>query len=235
MSQSSVINSIGFLNDQKEGGLSTALAALDFDVMVSPSPASFDSSASTSVFEEQALVFADSLFAAAMRMAKNPEDAADLVQETFIKAYRAFDRFEQGTNIKAWLFRILTNTFITQYRKKQREGYTQALDDLEDWQVGDASSLTQTTTRSAEADAIDRMPSGVVRTALANLPEDRRLVVYLADVEGFSYQEIADIMGTPTGTVMSRLHRGRKELREVLGDYAKDIGLLTDEGGDSNA
>ena len=235
MSQSSVVKSIGFLEEEKEGGVSTALAALDFEVMVPLTPDSTDSPASPSVFESQALVFADSLYAAAMRMTKNPEDAADLVQDTFIKAYRAFDRFEQGTNIKAWLFRILTNTFITQYRKKQREGYTQALDDLEDWQVGDASSLTQTTTRSAEADAIDRMPSGAVRTALANLPEDRRLVVYLADVEGFSYQEIADIMGTPTGTVMSRLHRGRKELREALSDYAKDIGLLPGEGGDSNA
>ena len=212
--------------------MSPALAALDSNVMVPPAP---DTSASHSVFESQALVFADSLYAAAMRMTRNPEHAADLVQEHFIKAYRAFDRFEQGTNIKAWLFRILTNTFITQYRKKQREGFTQPLDDLEDWQVGEASSLTQTTTRSAEADAIDRMPSSAVRTALANLPNDRRLVVYLADVEGFSYQEIADIMGTPTGTVMSRLHRGRKDLREALSDYARQTGFLSNQGGDQNA
>lgn len=213
----------------------TPVATLDSGVMVSPTPRPHTTPVDHRVFESQALPFADSLYAAAMRMTRNPEDAADLVQDTFIKAFRAFDRFEQGTNIKAWLFRILTNTFITQYRKKQREGYTQALDDLEDWQVGEAPSLTQTSTRSAEADAIDRMPSGAVRTALANLPEDRRLVVYLADVEGFSYQDIADIMSTPTGTVMSRLHRGRKELREALSDYAKDIGLLPGEGGDSNA
>lgn len=182
-------------------------------------------------FEQQALPFADSLYGAAMRMTKNPEDASDLVQETFIKAFRAYSRFEQGTNLKAWLFRILTNTYITLYRKRQREGYQSALDDMADWQVGDAPSLTQTATRSAEADAIDRMPSGAVKKALSELPEERRLVVYLADVEGFSYQEIADIMDTPTGTVMSRLHRGRNELRTALTEYAKDIGLLDVEGG----
>lgn len=185
-------------------------------------------------FEHQALPFADSLYAAAIRMTKNSEDASDLVQETFIKAFRAYDRFEQGTNLKAWLFRILTNTYITLYRKRQREGYQSALDDMADWQVGEAPSLTQTRTRSAEADAIDRMPSAVVRDALSALPDERRLVVYLADVEGFSYQEIADIMDTPTGTVMSRLHRGRSELREALAGYAKDIGLLPDDGGESH-
>jgi RNA polymerase sigma-70 factor, ECF subfamily len=169
-----------------------------------------------------------------MRMTKNPEDASDLVQETFIKAFRAFSRFEQGTNLKAWLFRILTNTYITLYRKRQREGYQSALDELADWQVGDAPSLTQTSTRSAEADAIDKMPSGVVKKALSDLPEERRLVVYLADVEGFSYQEIADIMDTPTGTVMSRLHRGRSELRSALTEYAKDIGLLAVDGGEED-
>ena len=183
-------------------------------------------------FEKQALPFADSLYGAAMRMTKNPEDASDLVQETFIKAFRAYERFEQGTNLKAWLFRILTNTYITLYRKRQREGYQSALDDMADWQVGDAPSVTQTSTRSAEADAIDRMPSGVVKKALSDLPEERRLVVYLADVEGFSYQEIADIMDTPTGTVMSRLHRGRSELRNALTEYAKDIGLLNRDGGE---
>ena len=183
-------------------------------------------------FENQALPFADSLYAAAMRMTKNPEDASDLVQETFIKAFRAYARFEQGTNLKAWLFRILTNTYITLYRKRQREGYQSALDDMADWQIGDAPSLTQTTTRSAEAEAIDRMPSVAVRKALSDLSEERRLVVYLADVEGFSYQDIADIMDTPTGTVMSRLHRGRRELRDALSSYAKDIGLLPEDGGE---
>jgi len=183
-------------------------------------------------FERQALPFADSLYGAAMRMTKNPEDASDLVQETFIKAFRAYAQFEQGTNLKAWLFRILTNTFITLYRKRQREGYQSALDDLADWQVGEAPSLTQTATRSAEADAIDKMPSVAVRKALSDLPEERRLVVYLADVEGFSYREIANIMDTPTGTVMSRLHRGRSDLRAALTDYAKEIGFLTEGGGE---
>jgi RNA polymerase sigma-70 factor (ECF subfamily) len=185
-------------------------------------------------FEQQALPFADSLYGAAMRMTKNPDDASDLVQETFIKAFRAFPRFEQGTNMKAWLFRILTNTYITLYRKRQREGYQSALDNMADWQVGDAPSLTQTVTRSAEAEVIDRMPSSAVKQALSDLPEERRLVVYFADVEGFSYQDIADIMDTPTGTVMSRLHRGRSELRAALAEYAKEIGLLTDEGGVAN-
>jgi len=206
---------------------------LDSGVMVSPTPRP-PHATNHELFEAQALPFTDSLYAAAMRMTRHPEDAADLVQDAMIKAYRAFDRFEQGTNIKAWLFRILTNTFITQYRKKQREGYVDALDQLEDWQVGQAPSLTQTATRSAEADAIDRMPSVAVRRALADLPEDRRLVVYLADVEGFSYQDIADIMDTPTGTVMSRLHRGRKELREALSDYARELGYLANTGGESH-
>jgi RNA polymerase sigma-70 factor (ECF subfamily) len=205
---------------------------LDLGVMV---PVSSDSVRPPDLrvdFEQQALPFADSLYGAAMRMTKNPDDASDLVQETFIKAFRAYSRFEPGTNLKAWLFRILTNTYITLYRKRQREGYQAALDEMADWQIGDAPSMTQTATRSAEADAIDRMPSVAVRKALSDLPEDRRLVVYLADVEGFSYQEIADIMDTPTGTVMSRLHRGRRDLRKALTDYAVEIGLLNEEGGE---
>lgn len=212
--------------------MSAPSSTLDLIAMV---PVSSDSVSPTDVradFEQQALPFADSLYGAAMRMTKNPEDASDLVQETFIKAYRAYSGFEQGTNLKAWLFRILTNTYITLYRKRQREGYQSALDDMADWQVGEAPSLTQTATRSAEADAIDRMPSGAVKKALSELPEERRLVVYLADVEGFSYQEIADIMDTPTGTVMSRLHRGRSELRGALTEYAKEIGLLSEDGGE---
>jgi RNA polymerase sigma-70 factor (ECF subfamily) len=179
------------------------------------------------VFVEQALPFTDQLYAAAMRLSKNPSDAADLVQETFLKAYQSFHQFEQGTNLKAWLYRILTNTYINVYRKKTKEGFTQALDDLEEWQVGDAESLTQTSTRSAEAEAIDRMPASVVKDALYELPEDFRMAVYFADVEGFSYQEIADIMDTPLGTVMSRLYRGRRLLRERLADYAKNQGYDT--------
>lgn len=176
-------------------------------------------------FVETAMPFADQMYAAALRMARNPSDAADLVQETFLKAFQAYARFEPGTNMKAWLYRILTNTYITLYRKRQREGYSQALEELEEWQVGGAESLTQSASRSAELEAIDRLPNEAVRKALHDLPEERRLVVYLADVEGFSYQEIADIMGTPTGTVMSRLHRGRKDLRAALADYARDMGV----------
>lgn len=178
------------------------------------------------LFEEQALVFMDQLYAAALRMTRNPADAGDLVQETYVKAYAAFRSFEQGTNLKAWLYRILTNTYINIYRKNQREPYQSAIDELEDWQVGGAESLTQgRSTRSAEAEAIDHLPDSDVKAALQAIPEDFRLAVYLADVEGFSYQEIADIMKTPVGTVMSRLHRGRRLLRDLLADYARERGI----------
>ncbi len=199
----------------------TAVACLDWELMTEDQPVSRFHRRKSDDFTSQTMVFADSLYAAALRMTRNPDDAADLVQDTFIKAYTAWDRFEQGTYLKAWLFRILTNTFITAYRKRQKEGFSASLSELEDWQVGESESLTQRTNRSAELEAIDRMPSEAVRTALANLPEDRRLVIYLADVEGFSYQEIADIMATPIGTVMSRLHRGRRDLREALGEYSR--------------
>ena len=178
------------------------------------------------LFAEQAIPYMDQLYAAAMRMTRNPADAGDLVQETYVKAYAAFTSFEQGTNLKAWLYRILTNTFINSYRKNQREPYQGAIDDLEDWQLGSAESLTQgRTTRSAEAEAIDHLPDSDVKQALQSIPEDFRLAVYLADVEGFSYQEIADIMKTPVGTVMSRLHRGRRLLRDLLADYARERGI----------
>ncbi|TQO19094.1 RNA polymerase sigma-70 factor (ECF subfamily) [Rhodoglobus vestalii] len=174
-------------------------------------------------FEEQALPYMDQLFGAAMRMTRNPSDAADLVQETFVKAFQAFAQFQQGTNLKAWLYRIQTNTFINIYRKAQRNPYQGTIDELEDWQLGGAESITQSvSTRSAEAEAIDHLPDSAVKDALQSIPEDFRLAVYFADVEGFSYQEIADIMKTPVGTVMSRLHRGRRMLRELLADYARD-------------
>jgi RNA polymerase sigma-70 factor (ECF subfamily) len=177
------------------------------------------------LFEQQALPFIDQLYAAGLRMTKNPSDAQDLVQETFAKAFGAFKQFEQGTNLKAWLYRILTNTFINSYRKKQREPYQSAIDELEDWQLGGAESTTATSSRSAEAEAIDHLPDTAVKEALQAIPEDFRLAVYFADVEGFSYQEIADIMKTPVGTVMSRLHRGRRMLRERLTDYARERGI----------
>lgn len=178
------------------------------------------------LFEEQALPYMDQLYAAAMRMTRNPSDAADLVQETFVKAFQAFGQFTQGTNLKAWLYRIQTNTFINNYRKNQRNPYQGTIDDLEDWQLGGAESVTQSrSTRSAEAEAIDHLPDSAVKDALQAIPEDFRLAVYFADVEGFSYQEIADIMKTPVGTVMSRLHRGRRMLRDLLSDYASDRGI----------
>ena len=189
------------------------------------------------LFEEQALPFMDQLYAAAMRMTRNPADAADLVQETFVKAFQAFAQYQQGTNLKAWLYRIQTNTFINNYRKNQRNPYQGTIDDLEDWQLGGAESVTQTlSTRSAEAEAIDHLPDSAVKDALQSIPEDFRLAVYFADVEGFSYQEIADIMKTPVGTVMSRLHRGRRMLRDLLADYARDRGIpvaTTTTGSDS--
>ncbi|GGI36118.1 ECF RNA polymerase sigma factor SigR [Cnuibacter physcomitrellae] len=178
------------------------------------------------LFEEQAIPFLDQLYGAALRMTRNPADAQDLVQETYVKAYAAFGQFEQGTNLKAWLYRILTNTYINTYRKKQRDPYQGSTSELEDWQLGTAESATTTTTgRSAEAEAIDHLPDSDVKAALQSIPEDFRLAVYLADVEGFSYQEIADIMKTPVGTVMSRLHRGRRLLRGLLADYARERGL----------
>jgi RNA polymerase sigma-70 factor (ECF subfamily) len=172
------------------------------------------------LFAEQAIPFMDQLYAAALRMTRNPSDAGDLVQETFAKAFAAFRSFEQGTNLKAWLYRILTNTFINSYRKKQREPRQAGGDELEDWQLARAAEHTSSGLRSAEAEAIDHLPDSDVKEALQAIPEDFRLAVYLADVEGFSYQEIAEIMKTPVGTVMSRLHRGRRLLRELLADYA---------------
>jgi len=184
------------------------------------------------LFEEQALPFMDQLYAAGMRMTRNPADASDLVQETFVKAYAAFAQFQQGTNLKAWLYRIQTNTFINTYRKKQRDPYQGTIDELEDWQMGGAESATRASgsTRSAEAEAIDHLPDSAVKDALQKVPEDFRMAVYFADVEGFSYQEIADIMKTPVGTVMSRLHRGRRLLRELLADYARDRGIAVPVG-----
>lgn len=176
-------------------------------------------------FKTEALPFLDQLYGAAMKMTRNPQDAQDLVQETFLKAFSSFHSFTEGTNLKAWLYRIMTNSYINGYRKRQREPFLGAVNELEDWQLGGAESTTAQSFQSAEAEAIDRTPSSVVTEALNNLHEDRRMVVYLADVEGFTYQEIAEIMETPIGTVMSRLHRGRKQLREQLGAYAKEQGL----------
>lgn len=178
-------------------------------------------------FSEEALQYMSALYSAALRMTRNPSDAEDLVQETFLRAYRAYDSFQEGTNLRAWLYRILTNTFINSYRAKQRRPTEVDVDEIEDLYLyrrlvkADVGSTADT-----EAAVLDKLGDDAVRAALEALPETFRLAVYLADVEGFSYQEIADIMETPIGTVMSRIHRGRKALQKSLYEYAKETGVI---------
>ena len=171
-------------------------------------------------FERDVLPYLDQLYSAGMRMTRNAADAEDLVQETFAKAYASFHQFQPGTNLKAWLFRILTNTFINSYRKKQREPQRAGTEEIEDWQLARAASHTSAGLKSAEAEALERLTDSGILRALRELPQEFRVAIYLADIEGYPYKEIAELMGTPIGTVMSRLHRGRAKLRKALASYA---------------
>jgi RNA polymerase sigma-70 factor (ECF subfamily) len=193
-----------------------------------------DESADFSEFEALALSYMDQLYAAAMRMTRNPADAEDLVQETYAKAFAARDRFQLGTNLKAWLYRIQTNAFINTYRKRQREPLRSDSESIEDWQLARAASHQSSGLASAEERALDSLGDVDIRDALAQLPDEFRLAVYLSDVEGFAYKEIAEIMECPVGTVMSRLHRGRKALREMLQGYAAERGLVPGAGVDAD-
>ena len=185
--------------------------------------------ADQATFTEQAMEFMPSLYSAALRMTRNPADAEDLVQETYLKAYRGFGSFEQGTNLKAWLYRILTNTFINRYRAAKRRPDETDLDDVEDFylyrRLGGLEEARAG--RSAEDELMDLFSEAEVKAALDALPEQFRMAVLLADVEGFSYKEIASILDIPIGTVMSRLHRGRKNLQKALFEFATNQGLLS--------
>jgi RNA polymerase sigma-70 factor (ECF subfamily) len=183
----------------------------------------------TARFERDALQYLDVIYSGALRMTRNPADAEDLVQETFTKAYRSFKSFEEGTNLKAWLFRIMTNTFINQYRKNQRGPAVDPTEQIEDWQMARAERHTSGGLRSAETEALENLPNEAINNALNSIPAEFRDAVYMADVDGFSYKEIAEIMDTPVGTVMSRLHRGRKLLRELLEDYALENGFIKEK------
>ncbi len=181
-------------------------------------------------FVEDSMEYMPQLYSAALRMTRNVQDAEDLVQETYLKAYRAYENFETGTNLKAWLYRILTNTFINIYRAKQRKPEESGLDDTEELYLFRKWGNSQNEMgRSAEEVVLNSLTDDEVKEAIEALPEQFRIAVLLADVEGFSYQEIAEILGVPSGTVMSRIHRGRKLLQKYLHEYAVRRGLVKDD------
>ena len=183
-------------------------------------------------FADLAMEHMGSLYSAGLRMTRNPADAEDLVQETYLKAYRAFGSFQAGTNLKAWLYRILTNTFINSYRSRKRRPEQTELDEVEDLylyrRLGGLEAAAAS--RSAEEEVLDHFTETDVKEALESLPEQFRMAVLLADVEGFSYKEIAEILDVPIGTVMSRLHRGRKALQKALFEFGVERGLVGDRG-----
>ncbi|MBC6795244.1 sigma-70 family RNA polymerase sigma factor [Corynebacterium macclintockiae] len=178
-------------------------------------------------FEADALPLLDQLYGVALRMTRNPADAQDLVQDAYMKAYQAFGSFKEGTNLKAWMYRILTNTYINSYRKAQRRPTESSAEDMTDWQLAETAKHDSVGLESAEVEALKNIPDKRIQDALMSLGEDYRMVVYYADVEGLAYKEIAEIMDTPIGTVMSRLHRGRKQLRSKLKDVAAEHGIAT--------
>lgn len=180
-------------------------------------------------FAKEAMQYAPQLFSAAVRMTRSRTDAEDLVQETYLRAYRGYANFTDGTNLRAWLFRILTNTFINSYRAKQRRVQETDLDDVEDLYLYKRISGIDVTSRSAEDTLFEMFTDDEVKNALEALPESFRMPVLLADVEEFSYREIAEILDIPIGTVMSRLHRGRKALQKALFTFATERGLLERE------
>ncbi|WP_326719899.1 sigma-70 family RNA polymerase sigma factor [Streptomyces sp. NBC_00243] len=175
---------------------------------------------------EPALTFLDRLYSAALRMTCHPADAEDLVQETYVRAYTSFHQFREGTNLKAWLYRILTTTFLNSRRSQRRRPQYDGTAEVADWQPARAESHMSTGLRTAESEALDQLPDSDVESALQAISEDFRIVVYLFDVEGFTVREIAEIMRTPVGTVLSRLHRGRSQLRSLLEGYAREHRLV---------